>query len=253
MNSIQTLFRLDRADNFSARQTLTLIGLAGLVSGLIAATPWLSWLNYPFRMLLTIVHELGHGLAALLTGGSFLRFVIFPNGAGLAYTAGGWRLVVIPAGYLGVALFGAGLILLGRSHRWSRIAMGVMGGLMLLLSMRYGLPGIFSAHILNGLLTTLLGVIFGALFLGVALKAAPGWIIFLLHLVAIQAGLTACSDLATVVGLSTRFFDAPANDAQAMAELTFIPAVVWAMLWVIVAVGLIGGAIWVRWLGTNKE
>jgi hypothetical protein len=253
MNSFSTLFNPWRKDDFSTQETLTLIGLASLVSVLIAVVPWLNWLNYPFRLLLTIVHELGHGLAALLTGGSFARFVIFPNGAGLAYTAGGWRLVIIPAGYLGLTLFGAGLILLGRSHRSSRIAMGVMGSLMFLLSIRYGLPGIFSAHILTGLLTTAVGVIFGALFLWVALKAAPGWIIFLLHLVAIQAGLTAFSDLATVVGLSTRFFDAPANDARSMAELTFIPAVVWAVLWVIVAVGLIGGAIWVTWLGSNKK
>ena len=253
MNSLSTLFNPRRKDDFSTQETVTLIGLAGLVSVLIAVVPWLNWLNYPFRLLLTIVHELGHGLAALLTGGSFARFVIFPNGAGLAYTAGGWRLVIIPAGYLGLALFGAGLILLGRSHRSSRIAMGVIGSLMLLLSIRYGLPGIFSAHILTGLLTTVVGVIFGALFLWVAVKAAPGWIVFLLHLVAIQAGLTTFSDLATVVGLSTRFFDAPANDARSMAELTFIPAVVWAVLWVIIAVVLIGGAIWVTWLGSNKQ
>jgi hypothetical protein len=252
MNSLQILFSQTHRDNFTAQQTLILVGLAGLASVLMAVVPWLNWLNYPFRLLLTIVHELGHGLAALLTGGGFLRFVIFPNGAGLAYTAGGWRLAVIPAGYLGVALFGAGLILVGRNHRWSRIAMGVMGGLMLLLSIRYGLPSIFSADILSGLLTTILGTVFGGLFLWVAVRAAPGWIIFLLHLVAIQAGLTAFSDLATVIGLSTRFFDAPVNDARAMAELTFLPAVVWAVLWAVIAVGLIGGAIWLTWLRKKK-
>jgi len=252
MNSLQILFSRTRRDNFTSQQTLILIGLAGFASLLMAVVPWLGWLNYPFQLLLTIVHELGHGLAALLTGGSFLRFVIFPNGAGLAYTAGGWRIAVIPAGYLGVALFGAGLILVGRNHQWSRIALGVMGGLMLLLSIRYGIPGIFSAHVLNGLLTAVLGMVFGGLFLWVAFRAAPGWIIFLLHLMAIQAGLTAFSDLATVVGLSTRFFDAPANDAQSMAQLTFIPAMVWAVLWVVVAVVLIGGAIWITWLGRKK-
>ena len=198
MESIQALFNPNRDEEFTAQQTLLLIGLAGLATLLIAFTPWLSLLDYPFRLLVTLVHELGHGLAALLTGGRFIRFVIFPNGSGLAYTAGGWRFVVIPAGYVGVAVFGAGLILLGRSHRWSRIAMSVIGGAMILLSLRYGLPSIFSFQILSGILTTVSGVIFGALFLWVAVKAAPGWIIFLLHWVAIQAGLTAFSDIATV-------------------------------------------------------
>lgn len=252
MDSIQSLFSSSREDDFSGRQTLTLIGLAGGATLLMALVPGLGLLNYPFRLLLTIVHELGHGLAALMTGGNFIRFVIFPNGAGLAYTAGGWRWLVIPAGYLGVALFGAGLILLGRSHYWSRLAMALMGGAMLVLSARYGIPSIISPNFSSGILTTISGLIFGGFFLWVALKAAPGWIIFLLHLVAIQAGLTAFSDLVAVIGLSTRFFDAPANDARSMAELTFIPAIVWAVLWAVVALLLIGGAIWLTWLAPDK-
>lgn len=252
MESLRTLFNPSRVDDFSARQTLTLIGLAALMSLLIASVSWLSLLNFPFRLLLTLVHELGHGLAALLTGGQFIRFVISPNGAGLAYTAGGWRFVVIPAGYVGVALFGAILILLGRSHRWSRIALIVIGAMMGLLSLRYGIPTIFSGDLFNGLLTTVSGVIFGLFFLWVGFKAAPGWIIFLLHLVAIEAGLTAFSDLATVIGLSTQFFNAPANDARSMAQLTFIPALVWAVLWAVMAVILIGGAIWLTWLGPDR-
>jgi hypothetical protein len=252
MQSINSLFSPTRRGEFSAGQTLTLVGLAGLTSLLLAFVPWLNRLNYPFRLLLTIVHELGHGLAALLTGGNFIRFVVFPNGAGLAYTAGGWRLVVIPAGYLGVALFGAGLILLGRSHRWSRTAMAVIGGGMLVLSVRFGLPGLFSPQFFSALLTTAGGIIFGGLFLWVALKAAPGWIVYLLHLVAIQAGLTAFSDLTALVGMSTRFFDAPANDAASMAELTFLPAFVWAALWAVAALALIGGAIWAAWLSAKN-
>lgn len=236
-------------DNFSTRQTLTLIGLAGLVT-LLALVPWLGWLNYPFRLLITMVHELGHGLAALLTGGQFIGFVVYPSGAGLAYTAGGWRWVIIPAGYVGVALFGAAMIMLGRSHRSSRIALGIMGTAMIWLSLRYGVPTMLSIDLTIGLLTTLSGLVFGGFFVWVALKAAPGWIIFLLHLVAIQAALTAFSDLMTVMGLSTRFFNAPANDALSMAELTFIPAIVWAVLWAVLAAALIGGAIWATWVGS---
>jgi hypothetical protein len=253
MSSLQSWFSPAAEGDFSTRQTLALVGLAGLVTLLIAVVPLLGLINYPFRLLLTMVHELGHGLAALLTGGSFIRFVIFPNGAGLAYTAGGWRFVVIPAGYLGLALFGAVLILLGRNHRWSRIALAVIGGGMILLAIRYGVPSIFSAHLMNGVLTTFSGVIFGLVFLWVAIKAPAGWIIFLLQFVAIQAALTAFSDLITVIGITTQFFDAPANDAQSMAELTLIPAVAWAVLWAIIAFSLVGGAIWLTWIRPARQ
>jgi hypothetical protein len=253
MNALKLLFSPTRRTEFSSQQTLTLITLAGLTSLLLAMAPVLRLLNYPFRLLLTMVHELGHGLAALLTGGHFVRFVVFANGSGLAYTAGGWRFAVIPAGYVGLALFGAGLIMLGRSHRWGRTAMAVIGGGMLVMSVRYGMPSIFSADWLSGILTTVSGIVFGGIFLWVAVKAAPGWIVYLLHLVAIQAGLTAFSDVFTLIGLSTRFFDAPANDAQSMAQLTFIPAFVWAGLWAVMAVVLIGGAIWRTWLLTDNK
>ena len=239
-------------EHFSSQHTLTLIGLAGLFTLLIAIVPGLNLLNYPFRLLLTLVHELGHGLAALITGGDFIRFQISPDGSGLAYTAGGWRFVVIPAGYLGVALFGALLIAIGHNHRLSRMAMGLIGGGMVLLTIRYAIPTIFTGQILVGSLTTAAGIIFGAIFLGVALKATPRLIIFLIHVVAIQAGLTAFSDLSTVIGLSTQFLNAPANDARSMAELTFIPAIVWALLWAVAALVLIGGAIWLTWLGPDK-
>ncbi len=252
-NSLSALFSTAKDQSLTTRQILSLIGLAGLVTALLVLVPWFSFLNYPFRLFLTLIHELSHGLAAMLTGGRFIRFEVFPHGAGLAYTAGGWRLVIVPAGYLGVALFGAALIMLGRSYRWSRLALAVIGGAVILFSLRYGGPSIFTARFVNGLLTTFSGLFFGGFFLWVAYKATPGWIVFWLHLVAIQAGLLAFSDLATLFGLSLRFFNAPANDAQSMAEITFIPAPVWAVLWAISALVLIGGAIWLTWLAPYQD
>lgn len=248
MNKYKLFEDVPKGETLSNQQTLILIGLAGLAAMLLMAIPWFGPINYSFRLLITMVHELGHGLAAILTGGTFVRFVVFPDGSGLAYTAGGWRLLVIPAGYLGVVLFGAILILLGRNHRWSRIAMVVIGLIVILFSLRYGTPSIFTNQLLSGVLTTVSGVFFGGLFLLVALKASNRWIVFLLHFVAIQAALTAFSDIVTVIGLSIPSLTPARSDAQSMADLTFIPAIVWAVLWAIAAVLLIGGAIWLTWL-----
>ncbi len=235
-------------------KTPLLIGLAGLVTLLMEIVPELSLLNYPFRLLLTIVHELGHGLAALLTGGDFLRFVIFVDGSGQAYTSGGWRFVVIPAGYLGTALFGAVLIMVGRNYRLNRLAILLLGAAMVIFSLRYGIPGLLvPRYFLESILTVVSGVAFGAIFLVVGLRSSANGITFLIHLVAIQAGLTAFSDIAMLVGLTARLGHIPANDAQSMAELTFIPSIIWAILWVIIAVLLIGGAIGFTWVWPLKK
>lgn len=42
---------------------------------------------YPFIILSTWFHEMGHGLCSLLLGGEFSHLQIFPNGSGLAYVS----------------------------------------------------------------------------------------------------------------------------------------------------------------------
>ena len=223
-----------------------LIPLAFLVAALLTWLPWISWLAYPFRLMVTLVHELSHGLAALATGGYFRNFVVFSDGSGLAYTAGGWRWLVIPAGYLGAAAFGSLLILLGASHRASRWALGTVGLLMALLSLRYGLPSLASEHALAGLLAAATGAALGIVFVVVALRASDAWILFTIHLLALMTGLNAFSDLRTLIGLSA----SPtvlATDARSMADLTHLPATFWALFWAFAAGLLLGGAAWAVW------
>lgn len=227
---------------------LTPAWLTALAALAALALGWLGPLAYPFRLLTTIVHELGHGLAALLTGGAFQRFVVFADGSGVAYTAGGLRWLVVPAGYVGVALFGAALIRLGRNPRRSRLLLGLLGGALALLTLRYGLPSLFSAQIGGGLLTLLAGVGAGGLLLLAALRAGAGLGLFLVNLIAFRAGLSAFSDIAALFGPTYSAGAVVRSDAQAMAELTFVPAPVWALLWAACAAGAIGWALWRTWL-----
>ncbi|NCC31757.1 MAG: hypothetical protein EOM24_06975, partial [Chloroflexia bacterium] len=38
------------------------------------------------------------------------------------------------------------------------------------------------------------------------------------------------------------------TDAHAMAQLTFLPAAFWAILWVIIALAALGSAFWFTWI-----
>lgn len=225
--------------------------LAFLVAALLTFMPWITWLAYPFRLLVTLVHELSHGLTALATGGYFRNFVVFSDGSGLAYTAGGWRWLVIPAGYLGAAAFGALLILLGTSHRASRWALGVLGLLMALLSLRYGLPSLASEHALAGLLAALAGTALGGTFVALALRASGAWILFTIQLLALMTGLNAFSDLRTLIGLSASP-TALATDARSMADLTHLPATLWAIFWALASGILLGAAVWAAWRSPRR-
>ena len=215
--------------------------LALIVSAALSWAPFIGILAFPFRMLSTTIHELGHGLGALITGGSFLNYVVRSDGSGHAVTAGGWRLVVIPAGYLSVAIFAAVLLTLGRKQKTARRALVVVGALMLLLSLRFALPSIWQDEALSGALALIAGLGLGSALLWVGLKATATVATFTLYLVAFQAALSAFSDLWTLIGLSSRA--QTHTDAHSMAEILWLPPIVWAVLWAILAVAILWVAI----------
>ena len=68
--------------------------LVGLL--FVFALTWFAWdtpVVYPVRILVTFLHECGHGLAGILTGGSIDKITVEANGSGLCYVRGGWRII----------------------------------------------------------------------------------------------------------------------------------------------------------------
>src|SRR5919106_785769 len=62
---------------------------------------------------------------------------------------------------------------------------------------------------------------------------------FFVSFLAVQCVLNALFDLKTVLFLSSPFGQPVSNDAANMAQATGIPALLWASLWIIVAMGLL--------------
>ena len=119
------------------RRAWTLAALA-VGSVLLWQTYWGSLLLYPFTILATWFHEMGHGLAAILAGGQFERLAIYPDGSGVAHSlipadaSVFARAFVSAAGPLGPPVAGALLIVASRGRRATRVALGVLAGALLL-------------------------------------------------------------------------------------------------------------------------
>src|SRR4051812_2637675 len=116
----------------SARRSLVFAcAIAWLLEHLV---PFGSLLLYPFTLLATWVHETGHGLAGLATGGTFQRLVIYWDASGyaLAGSGQGWRQAAVSLGGLWAPpLVGALLLATARGPRRARIALGALAALML--------------------------------------------------------------------------------------------------------------------------
>ncbi|HEY6814612.1 MAG TPA: M50 family metallopeptidase, partial [Croceibacterium sp.] len=70
-------------DGERKRRLASLTGLA-LLCIVLWQTYWGSLLLYPFTILATWFHEMGHGIAAMLVGGQFDRLMIYQDGSGVA-------------------------------------------------------------------------------------------------------------------------------------------------------------------------
>ena len=72
-----------------------------IVIGLVALVLWNTVVVYPFRVFVVFLHEISHGLAAVLTGGRVVSIGLSANEGGVCVTRGGSPFLVLNAGYLG--------------------------------------------------------------------------------------------------------------------------------------------------------
>jgi hypothetical protein len=230
-------------------QAMTLL-LAAVLSIALWFIPFAEILSYPFRIFVTFIHEGGHALAALLTGNSVQSLSIAMNASGETYTTEGGMLsqmLVSSAGYLGSMTFGALLLVLIRRAVAARVVL--LGSALLIL----GLTTIFGLlkPIFAGSWGSLSGIPF-TLFAGTALAvglflvarfASAKVATFVVSLLAVQCVLNALLDLKTVFFLSSPFAPAVPTDAVNMAHATGIPALFWAIIWIVAALGILSIAL----------
>jgi hypothetical protein len=97
-----------------------------------------------------------------------------------------------------------------------------------------------SAGTLSGVPFTLLaGVLLSLGLFAVARFAKPKFAMFFVSLLAVQCVLNALLDLKTVFFLSSPFAPSVPSDAVNMANATGLPAVLWAIIWIGLALGIL--------------
>ncbi len=89
---------------------------------------------YPLMLFDTMVHEMGHGLTAILLGGHLQKLELFTDGSGVAWSAvePGWKQAAVAAGgLLGPPFLAAFAFSAARSPRAARVWVLGMGAFLL--------------------------------------------------------------------------------------------------------------------------
>jgi peptidase M50B-like protein len=216
-----------------------LLVLAGVVTLVAWQFPLGRQALYPFTLLATYAHEMGHGLTALLLGGNFESLEMYANGSGLAHWTGDLgrlgRGLVAAGGLVGPSIAGAAILVASRAPARARILLYAMSVFM-------ALSLIFVAR-------SLFAVVFiGATAFAIAAIArfsARSWFgPFFVQLIAVQLCLAVFRDV------SYMFSDGALvdgvlrpSDSAAIADALLLPYWFWGALtaafsFVVLALGL---------------
>lgn len=212
--------------------------IGALLTIALSFVPYAGFLTYPARLFVTFIHEGGHALATILTGGLPTALGVSPDGSGVTLSRGGIGAIINAAGYLGATLFGA-LLLAGLRRGLAPKKLLLAMALCVALTLPLALFGLISAP--GAWFALVTGVpIAGALLLAANKLARPNQEL-LVGFLGVQCVLNAFYDLRTLFLLSAQ--TNVHTDAQNMAAATHIPAIFWASVWMVTAVVILIGLV----------
>jgi len=178
-------------------------------------------ISVPFKWLESYFHEISHGLSALLSGGSIIKIELFPNGAGLCTTRGGSVLLISFMGYAGAILWGSLIYSIASINR--KVAKNFSALIMLLIitSLIFWVRDVLTFIIVS--------IVLGLFFIQFKLpnSAHLQKILKLTGMMVLLNSLL--SPLYLLDGRSL-------GDGARLANITFIPELIWVIIWSISAV-----------------
>jgi|ERR1035437_1043182 hypothetical protein len=232
-----------------AKPQVTLLLIATFLTVAVWFIPYAEYLVYPIRLFVTFVHESSHALIAVLTGGAVQSLTISSDGSGVVYSMpSGFigQALTSSAGYIGATVFGVVmLILIRRSVSPHKVLFG-LGAFVGVMTILFGIVSpIFNFLTLQVAFSTVLFTVVSGSLLSAALVALAKFSSlrvanFSVAFLAVQCLLNSLSDLKTVLFVNTPLIGSDIqNDAANMAAATGLPAFIWVVVWIAIAVVVI--------------
>ncbi|MEO0462816.1 MAG: M50 family metallopeptidase [Pseudomonadota bacterium] len=214
--------------------------LAVVIVLALPALPLGTYLIYPFVILTTWFHEMGHGLTALLVGQDFERLEIYADGSGVAVNfvavdaSAFVRAAIAAGGPLAPSVAGALLIMASAHQRLWRPALWLLTGAIFASVILYVRSDIGYAVL----------PLVAALCAGLAWRAPSGIVRFALQFLGMLAAMSMLRDFnylfteETVIG-GKRIL----SDTGQIEAALFLPHWVWAALLIAVAAVMTGASL----------
>ena len=233
----------DAVDNIGDQDLITVFWAAVVISLVLPRLPYGRSILYPFALLATWAHEMGHGLTAILAGGRFRRLEIHRDLGGMAWSSGVGRLgraLVAAGGLLAPACAGGLIIVLGARQSTAPfiligLAVSVLASIVLFVRNRFGIIAL-------GLISLLL--------VPLAVRAPETVRVFVAQLVGIQFCVASWGSLDYMFTKNFRHQSGRVidSDTQTIAAVLLLPYWFWGGLIAAISLAILAGSFYVAWI-----
>lgn len=224
----------------SQQQQVGQLIIAGALVIFLPQLPLGNYLLYPFTILTTWFHEMGHGLAALALGWDFERLVLLSDGSGYAESysptnPGAFATALVSlGGPLGPSVIGAALIAATRRHELWRPALYALAAIILLSTLIW----------VRSLVGFLVLPLIAAALIGIALRARDGLVRFAVQFLGVLGALSMLRDWHYLFSHSAVIGGRPMlSDTGAIEEALWLPYWLWAIVIIAVSGAMVGAAL----------
>ena len=223
--------------DLSSTQLLLVAAGATLILYLL---PGARLIGRPLILLATLVHELGHGLTAMLLGGSFMRLQLWWNASGAAHYQGRFspasRALIAAGGPLGPPLVALGLFWAGGHRDSAHLALAMLATGCVLVAL------VFVRNLFGFVFVLILGAALALL----AWRASDPGAQFACAFLALQMSLSVFSrgDYLFRAEARTSAGVMPSDTAQIAAAIG-LPYWFWGGLIALVSVAVVACGLWI--------
>ncbi|MBI9072674.1 MAG: M50 family metallopeptidase [Melioribacteraceae bacterium] len=195
---------------------LTIIIAIGVLSILLWNTPVI----YPIKLFVVLLHEISHGIAAILTGGAISEIIVSYNLGGLCKTYSGNEIVIASAGYLGSLVFGVWMFMSAYNYNHSRWLCNGLAIMFVIVTIAF--------------ISNILGILFAVIFT-LVLFLSPRYFNKTAH-VYVMKGLGFVSCLYVLVDIKEDLLtlENRVTDAHILAQITGVSHLVWGLTWFVI-------------------
>ncbi len=182
---------------------------------------WNTYLIYPIKLFIVLLHEISHGISAIISGGKIIQIEVDYSLGGLCTVEGGNEILIAFSGYIGSIVLG-GFLYYGAYHKkYLKITTSILAALIIF----------FAANYINNLFGTLFSILYFLilLFIPRLVNEKINKIFFS------SVGLISMLYVLTDIKEDLFTLEFRQTDAQVLSEIIGFHPIIWGLLWLGIA------------------